>query len=324
MLKQAHGRTRKREVSAVRAALRGGLLIFLGCSLARAADNRPDVLGLRRLEAVLQAESAADADDLPSIEERFILPVPEDGWGEPPAEMSDTRRQLLAWLNDYAKNQVLFHRRDIVNLRKSLSTISEEQLARWDADSKPLRDRLVDDSWPVTQQWLRDFLVVQAIYPADQIDSLRSSFSTLRPSQLIRVLDHFQSIHLARLRNREATERLRMQQSSLSRPDATATNEPPRRVVFRRRWIPRTVGTSFTSTICRRSPPHAFAASFKLLHQPCDLGTRFLVLVVVAPSSARFRATTRQRSDLATREPSFLPHAAPPWHGQRLRPPESW
>ena len=118
---------------------------------------------------------------------------------------------MLAWLNEYAKHQVLFRRRDIVSLRKALATIPEDQLARWAADSEPLRERLFDDTWPQTQQWLHDFLAVQAIYSADEIDALRDRLATLTPSQLFRVLDHFQTIHLMRLRSREASERLRTQ-----------------------------------------------------------------------------------------------------------------
>ena len=194
-----------------------GCVLTIAVSPSSWAAERPnDILGLRRLDATLNAESDMASEDPLVTEELFMLSATAVGPTETPADTSVLRAEMLAWLNEYSKNQVLFRRQDMIHLRRALATIPEDQLTHWASDSEALRERLFDETWPLTQQWLRDFLAVQAIYSADEIEQLRRRFATLSPSQLIRVLDHFQTIHLARLRSRAATEQFRMQQLSAS------------------------------------------------------------------------------------------------------------
>jgi hypothetical protein len=182
--------------------------------MTAAADQLPDLLGLRRLDAALRAEAEAEAGT-PLVTEEVFLTKPSNGASPVAAVEDEKRSQLLLWLNEYAKNQVLFHHDDIAGLRTSLETMPADQLSRWAADSEQLRARLFDSSWLATQQWLRDFLAVQAIYTDDDVTAFRRGLASLRPSQLLRVMDHFQTVQLARARSREAADQLRVQQIAI-------------------------------------------------------------------------------------------------------------
>ena len=74
----APGRSPARVVGAIRRAMWGGLLAIVGCTATWAAEDRPDMLGLRRLEAALQTEAEIESEDPLVTEEPFILPRPED------------------------------------------------------------------------------------------------------------------------------------------------------------------------------------------------------------------------------------------------------
>lgn len=185
------------------------------CVSAGAAAELPDLLSLRRLETTALSDTEAEAL-APLVNESVFLPKPT---GKEPVDdtsgLSDARQQFLNWWNEYAKNQTLFLPQDLAGLRQAILTMSDEELARWDTDSAQLRERLMGESWQATQVWLREFLAAQAIYGADQIEALRSRLASLPPSRLMRVLDHFETVHFARIRSGQAAEQFRMQRLAL-------------------------------------------------------------------------------------------------------------
>jgi hypothetical protein len=193
-----------------------GLLIALLCApTVGAAEGAPDLLGLRRLDAILASEAQLAETESAAAEQPFVIEPSAEGpeaAGEPSALSDD----LLDWVNEFMQHQVLFRNSDLMRLRQALRTVPEDQLQRWADETQQLRQRLTGDSWNLTQQWLREFLAVQAIYSPEEIVELRRRMATLTASQLLLVLDHFETVHLARLRSGQASEQLRAQQLTLT------------------------------------------------------------------------------------------------------------
>jgi hypothetical protein len=79
------------------------------------------------------------------------------------------KKQVLAWFDDYAEKQVLFHDDDIARLRKELADDTPEEAAKWWSKTTKIRASLDSKQWSDTREWLREFLKVQAIYSDEQI-----------------------------------------------------------------------------------------------------------------------------------------------------------
>src|SRR5262245_58092212 len=86
------------------------------CSAPLAAESLPDILGLKRLTAEVSAAADAEGDKPLIREEQFVLQSTAADAAQQPT-VSETpddsrREQLLGWLNEYAKNQVLLTHAD--------------------------------------------------------------------------------------------------------------------------------------------------------------------------------------------------------------------
>lgn len=79
------------------------------------------------------------------------------------------KKQVLAWFDNYAEKQVLFHDDDIARLRKELADDTPEEAAKWWSKTAKIRAALDSKEWSDTREWLREFLKVQAIYSDEQI-----------------------------------------------------------------------------------------------------------------------------------------------------------
>jgi hypothetical protein len=218
---------------------------------SQAANDLPDLLGLRRLDAALRSEAAIAAEDPSASAEKPFIMSPTSDEGDTaqatPAAASPLRQDMLTWFSEYTQHQVLFRNADMTRLRQALERAAEEQLERWAFDTQQLRQRLTSESWRITQQWLREFLAAQAIYSPGEISRWRQRMGTLTASQLTLVLDHFETVHVARLRSGQASEQLRVQQMSFASPLRPPMSTAGRAASFGpSSGFPSSVGTQFT------------------------------------------------------------------------------
>ena len=176
----------------------------------RGVEQTPDVLGLKHLERTVMSRYDQLAGDSTSSSRQFIVRPEESATAVPAEERSAVRQQLLDWVGDYELWQELFLTEDVAALRNALLTMPEDQLQQWANDTDVLRERLSEESWLATRQWLHDFLTVQAIYSPEDVTDLRTRFAALPAIELARVVDHFTLVYVGRLRARMAGEYARV------------------------------------------------------------------------------------------------------------------
>lgn len=87
---------------------------------------------------------------------------------------ASAKKQALAWVDGYRGRQALFHDEDVAQLREKLNAGTEAEAKTWLEKTQEARQALDSERWQKTQQWLRQFLRVQAIYSDEQIEELRS------------------------------------------------------------------------------------------------------------------------------------------------------
>jgi len=90
------------------------------------------------------------------------------------AKPAEVKQQALAWLDEFAKEEVLFSQKDLEKLRAKVASMSDEEAAAWWKKSAQERELLDSEQWQETRDWLREFLKVQAIYSDEQIRYFQS------------------------------------------------------------------------------------------------------------------------------------------------------
>jgi hypothetical protein len=128
----------------------------------------------------------------------------------------DLRREALDWLDQYLTNQVLLKREDMTKIRQTVSQMSPSQLEDWLTKTQELRAYLESDAWQDTNNWLREFLRVQAIYSDEEIEELKEKIAAADPAELLEILEDIQrkhsslrSMHRASDQNRSASLKAR-------------------------------------------------------------------------------------------------------------------
>jgi hypothetical protein len=94
------------------------------------------------------------------------------------AENEAIKKEALAWLDDFASRQVLFHADDVKKLKTRVEAMSPEEAATWWEEKAPQRKALSSPEWLETENWLRKFLDVQAIYSDDDIRQFQAEAAT--------------------------------------------------------------------------------------------------------------------------------------------------
>jgi hypothetical protein len=85
----------------------------------------------------------------------------------PPTEQ--TKQEALAWLTSFSRYQVLFHADDVKKLKERVEAMTPEEAAKWWDRTAPQRKVLASPEWAETENWLRQFLDVQARYSDEEI-----------------------------------------------------------------------------------------------------------------------------------------------------------
>lgn len=85
------------------------------------------------------------------------------------------KEKALAWLDEFAARQVLFHTEDVLKARGKVAAMSPEEAAAWWKEKAPQREALSSREWLETEKWLREFLKVQAVYSADEIRQMQTT-----------------------------------------------------------------------------------------------------------------------------------------------------
>ena len=88
------------------------------------------------------------------------------------------KQQALRWLDRFAVNQALFSEQDVQKLRNKVAGMSDEEAQKWWDDTAIRRELLDSPDWQETQQWLKEFLKVQAIYSDEHIRFFQSEAFT--------------------------------------------------------------------------------------------------------------------------------------------------
>lgn len=99
-----------------------------------------------------------------------------------PAEVKQT---ALKWLESFAQTQVLFHEEDMKRLKEKVAAMSPDEASKWWQERAANREFLDSPRWQETQNWLREFLRVQARYSDEEIRDFQSeAFSKGKESTL--------------------------------------------------------------------------------------------------------------------------------------------
>lgn len=94
------------------------------------------------------------------------------------ADAADDQQRALQWLDRFAQTQVLFHEEDMKKLRAKVAAMSPEEASQWWKERAANREMLEGPRWQDTQNWLREFLRVQARYSDEEIRDFQSDAFT--------------------------------------------------------------------------------------------------------------------------------------------------
>lgn len=176
--------------------------------LAQSPPSVPDLLELRPLAARIVASSVQRQSAPDWARNRFLLPVADQVDELAVGEFA--RRPLaLAWVADQISNDVLIRSADWRTLHTRLTELPDAAVERWWQESALLRQLMDDESWQVTEQWLGDFLAVQAIYSADEWQRFQVSLLQLTADEWVEVVDHFQRVHDQRQQRQVISQQMR-------------------------------------------------------------------------------------------------------------------
>jgi len=82
---------------------------------------------------------------------------------------SAAKEEALAWIDQFARVQVLFNDKDVQQLRAKVAAMKSAEAAAWWEKTRKHREMFDSRDWQDTRRWLREFLDVQAIYSDEQI-----------------------------------------------------------------------------------------------------------------------------------------------------------
>lgn len=94
------------------------------------------------------------------------------------ASPAEVKQAALHWLDRFSQTQVLFHEEDMKRLQEKVAAMSPEDAAKWWQERAANRELLDSPRWQETQNWLREFLRVQARYSDEEIRDFQSAAFT--------------------------------------------------------------------------------------------------------------------------------------------------
>lgn len=106
----------------------------------------------------------------------FVADVGRAADKSPPrkdAPAKDAQAEAIRWIDNFAKDQVLFSKKDVERLRKEVAEFTPEEAQAWLERTQEVREALDSTDWLRNRLWLKDFLEVQAIYSDEQIAEFR-------------------------------------------------------------------------------------------------------------------------------------------------------
>ncbi len=131
-----------------------------------------------------------------------------------PASPEETRDELLGWLDEYLLRQVLFEKEDLLTLRSKIEKMSTPELARWLEETRQIRQELDSPEWRATEDWMREFLRVQAIYSDEEVAEFRAKAAKMSPGELHELLETIRQKHRSLRGTHQASEQRRSAQLS--------------------------------------------------------------------------------------------------------------
>jgi len=153
-------------------------------------------------------------------------------------EPSSTKARVLAWLDKFAAEQVLFNPKDVANLREKVERMSDSEAAAWWQKTRVERDMLESKEWKETREWLKQFLSVQAIYSQEDINHFRSEAAAAAktsPEDLKTVLDKIMARRRSFIQAGRTSEEMRQQRLAYSqhfRQEQSAARNAARRAAY--------------------------------------------------------------------------------------------
>ena len=138
---------------------------------------------------------------------------------KPKDDAAITKDDVLAWIDEYRKEQVLFHDEDIARLRKELADDTPEEAAKWWAKSADVRAALKSPEWQETRTWLKEFLKVQAIYSDKDLAAFREEAKEAAKESPRKFIEMLQDVEAKRRRfasNAAQSNRLRQAKLGLN------------------------------------------------------------------------------------------------------------
>ncbi len=152
---------------------------------------------------------------------RSVLAGPPAESAAPSADQPDGDKQMaLRWLQQYRPRQVLFYDEDIDRLVRKLAQATPEQARKWLDETREIRAALDSPRWQNTQQWLKEFFKVQAIYSDEQIDQLHRNakrFLQESPRKFIGLLNEIEDKRARMVAGAKSARHLREQKLALVR-----------------------------------------------------------------------------------------------------------
>jgi hypothetical protein len=141
-------------------------------------------------------ESAAMLAD----QEQSVVSV--ESLGEGPADQRDRTRQAMLDWTDTLLDNVLYRPEDVESLREQIASMSPPSLESWMRQTTTLRGLFASEAWQATNDFLRRYLRLQAVYTEEEIDAYRARTAQLSPRELTAVvwnlIDDYYSLLLTR------------------------------------------------------------------------------------------------------------------------------
>ncbi|MCA9150236.1 MAG: hypothetical protein KDA92_13090 [Planctomycetales bacterium] len=238
-------RTRVQTVLALSACLLPSLLI--GTLAAQSSNLNTDLLKLRPLAARIAADNVARQTNPSWANGAFLTPMADDIDALAVGEFT-ARPLAMQWLSQHSTSMTLIRREDWQALEQRLANLPDAAIDRWWTESAALRELLDDEAWQATDTWLQEFLEVQAIYSADELNRFRRSLVNLTADELFDVTMHFVQVHEERQRRNALSQQMRL--------DALRANREMRASPSAARTASLYAGQTYspTSTYPARSP----------------------------------------------------------------------
>ncbi len=137
---------------------------------------------------------------------------------------AERRESTLLWLNKFLTESDLLRQSDVDKIRQAVAQMSPSQLNRWLEQTKQLREYVESPKWQATKRWLREFMRVQNIYSAEEIQKLRDEIVRADADQMLAILKRIQAKYDSLVWMQQASERNR-QMEVVARDDRLAAQD---------------------------------------------------------------------------------------------------